>query len=57
MLYECDDSNCNVGAGACGNRAFDGLRQRTRAGGKYNSGVEVVRTAGKGFGGAQQPHL
>ena len=50
MFYECDDSNCNVGAEHCKNRNFEDLRQRVKAGGKYNIGVEVVKTQDKGHG-------
>ncbi|KAI9812702.1 MAG: hypothetical protein M1832_000359 [Thelocarpon impressellum] len=50
MFYECDENNCNVGPAHCTNRAFEDLRRRGKAGGKFNSGVEVVRTEGKGFG-------
>lgn len=50
MFYECDDSNCNAGAERCGNRSFEGLRKRCKAGGKYNVGVEVIKTADRGYG-------
>ncbi|KAI9798601.1 MAG: hypothetical protein M1825_005299 [Sarcosagium campestre] len=50
MFYECDDSNCNVGAEQCTNRSFADLRQRCKAGGKYNIGVEVIKTADRGYG-------
>ncbi|KAL9061628.1 MAG: hypothetical protein Q9206_000493 [Seirophora lacunosa] len=50
MFYECDDTNCNVGADVCNNRAFEGLKQRHKAGGKYNIGVEVIKTADRGYG-------
>ncbi|PGH34804.1 histone-lysine N-methyltransferase ASH1L [[Emmonsia] crescens] len=50
MFYECDDNNCKLGAELCGNRSFEGLRQRTKAGGKYNIGVEVIKTADRGYG-------
>ncbi|KAE8151944.1 hypothetical protein BDV25DRAFT_128430 [Aspergillus avenaceus] len=49
MLYECDESNCALGP-ECGNRNFEGLKQRTKAGGKYNIGVEVIKTADRGYG-------
>ncbi|KAF9888398.1 hypothetical protein FE257_008676 [Aspergillus nanangensis] len=49
MFYECDDGNCGLGSG-CGNRNFDELKQRTKAGGKYNIGVEVIKTADRGYG-------
>ncbi|OJD16880.1 hypothetical protein AJ78_02977 [Emergomyces pasteurianus Ep9510] len=50
MFYECDDNNCKLGAEMCGNRSFEGLRQRTKVGGKYNIGVEVIKTADRGYG-------
>lgn len=50
MLYECDDINCKLGEERCGNRSFSGLRQRTKAGGKYNIGVEVIKTEDRGYG-------
>lgn len=49
MFYECDDSNCGVGR-QCGNRNFNELKQRTKAGGKYNVGVEVIKTTDRGYG-------
>src|SRR6266516_3870592 len=42
MFYECDDSNCRLTEEQCGNRRFEGLRQRVKKGGKYNVGVEVI---------------
>lgn len=50
MYYECDERNCNLPAERCGNRAFDGLRQRVKKGGKYNVGVEVIKTEDRGYG-------
>ncbi|KAL8720211.1 MAG: hypothetical protein Q9225_002904 [Loekoesia sp. 1 TL-2023] len=50
MFYECDDTNCNVGADHCNNRSFEGLKQRHKKGGKYNIGVEVIKTADRGYG-------
>ena len=50
MLYECNDGNCNIGAAHCQNRAFAQLRERYRNGNKYDIGVEVLQTDGKGFG-------
>ncbi|KAI9842351.1 MAG: hypothetical protein M1838_003167 [Thelocarpon superellum] len=50
MFYECDDSNCSIGADRCTNRPFEQLQQRYKAGGKYNIGVEVIKTEGKGYG-------
>ncbi|BDD63353.1 hypothetical protein MAP00_008253 [Monascus purpureus] len=49
MFYECDDSNCRLGS-ECGNRSFEELKQRTKAGGKYNIGVEVIKTKDRGYG-------
>ncbi|KAJ6145946.1 hypothetical protein N7497_007928 [Penicillium chrysogenum] len=49
MFYECDNGNCRLGP-ECGNRNFEGLKQRTKAGGKYNIGVEVIKTADRGYG-------
>lgn len=50
MYYECDSRNCNLTEEQCGNRAFEGLRKRVKAGGQYNVGVEVLRTADRGYG-------
>jgi len=50
MYYECDDRNCNLTEEQCGNRAFEGLRQRVKKGGKYNIGVEVIKTSDRGYG-------
>lgn len=50
MFYECDDSNCNIGAEHCTNRSFEDLRRRHKAGGKYNIGVDVIKTADRGYG-------
>ncbi|KAI9780486.1 MAG: hypothetical protein M1816_002848 [Peltula sp. TS41687] len=50
MYYECDDSNCNIGAENCTNRAFEDLRKRCKAGGKFNIGVEVMQTSDRGYG-------
>ena len=50
MLYECDDSNCNIGAELCSNRPFAELKRRCKAGGKYNVGVEVMKTIDRGYG-------
>ncbi|KAL8687943.1 MAG: hypothetical protein Q9218_006018 [Villophora microphyllina] len=50
MFYECDDANCNVGADRCNNRRFEELKERNRKGGKYNIGVEVIKTADRGHG-------
>jgi [histone H3]-lysine4 N-trimethyltransferase ASH1L len=50
MYYECDSKNCNLKPEQCGNRAFDDLRGRVKKGGKYNIGVEVIKTADRGYG-------
>ncbi|RYO87761.1 hypothetical protein DL763_006232 [Monosporascus cannonballus] len=50
MLYECDSTNCNVGPELCQNRAFARLQERTKAGGKYRVGVEVIKTEDRGYG-------
>ncbi len=50
MFYECDDSNCSIGAEHCTNRSFEDLRKRCKAGGRYNIGVEVIKTADRGYG-------
>lgn len=49
MFYECDNGNCRLGP-ECGNRNFEGLKHRTKAGGKYNIGVEVIKTKDRGYG-------
>jgi histone-lysine N-methyltransferase ASH1L len=50
MLYECDDGNCSVGHEKCGNRAFTDLQERRTKGGKFRIGVEVIKTADRGYG-------
>lgn len=50
MFYECDNTNCDLGADICTNRSFEHLRQRTKAGSKYSIGVEVVKTPDRGHG-------
>lgn len=49
MFYECDDRICGLGP-ECGNRNFEGLKHRAKLGGKYNVGVEVIKTADRGYG-------
>ncbi|KAJ5594481.1 uncharacterized protein N7459_000689 [Penicillium hispanicum] len=49
MFYECDNGNCRLGP-ECGNRNFNELKHRTKAGGKYNIGVEVIKTPDRGYG-------
>jgi [histone H3]-lysine4 N-trimethyltransferase ASH1L len=48
MFYECDEGNCSLAE--CSNRSFQSLAQRTKKGGKYNVGVEVIQTRDRGFG-------
>jgi histone-lysine N-methyltransferase ASH1L len=50
MLYECDDGNCSAGREHCTNRAFSDLQERRSKGGKYRIGVEVIKTADRGYG-------
>jgi hypothetical protein len=50
MLYECDDNNCGAGRQHCTNRAFADLQERRKGGGKYRIGVEVIKTADRGYG-------
>ncbi|KAK4200169.1 hypothetical protein QBC40DRAFT_74080 [Triangularia verruculosa] len=50
MLYECDDTNCNAGREFCTNRAFQDLQERTKQGGRYRVGVEVLKTSDRGYG-------
>ena len=50
MFYECDERNCNLNEEQCGNRSFKDLQQRTKKGGKYNVGVEVIKTIDRGYG-------
>ncbi|KZF20518.1 SET domain-containing protein [Xylona heveae TC161] len=50
MFYECDETNCNIGAEYCTNRNFQALKQRCKSGGKYHIGVEVIKTADRGYG-------
>ncbi|KAK4153708.1 hypothetical protein C8A00DRAFT_15076 [Chaetomidium leptoderma] len=50
MLYECDETNCNLGKPQCTNRAFQDLQERTKKGGRYRVGVEVLKTGDRGYG-------
>ncbi|WEW57536.1 protein lysine methyltransferase [Emydomyces testavorans] len=50
MFYECDDTNCKLGPELCHNRPFSELRRRCKAGGKFNIGVEVIKTKDRGYG-------
>jgi palmitoyltransferase ZDHHC9/14/18 len=49
MAYECDDTNCRLGADVCGNRPFAELKRRAK-GNRYDYGVEVTDTPNRGFG-------
>ena len=50
MLYECDATNCPVGPEFCTNRHFTDLAARTKSGGPYRIGVEVMKTEDRGYG-------
>jgi [histone H3]-lysine4 N-trimethyltransferase ASH1L len=50
MQYECNDDNCNLAASQCSNRAFAELAARTKKGGAFDLGVEVIKTSNRGFG-------
>ncbi|QIW98325.1 hypothetical protein AMS68_003843 [Peltaster fructicola] len=50
MHYECDKNNCALTPEQCGNRAFADLAHRTKKGGKFDIGVEIVQTSNRGFG-------
>ena len=50
MFYECDDSNCKIGASFCTNRSFQDLHQRSKHGNPYDIGVEVLKTSDRGYG-------
>jgi len=50
MYYECDSRNCGLAEEQCGNRNFELLKQRVKKGGKYNVGVEVIKTEDRGYG-------
>ncbi|KAI9737979.1 MAG: hypothetical protein M1834_009349 [Cirrosporium novae-zelandiae] len=50
MFYECDDMNCNLSPDNCGNRSFADLKRRCKKGGKFNIGVEVIKTVNRGYG-------
>ncbi|KAL3472630.1 hypothetical protein BJX99DRAFT_235044 [Aspergillus californicus] len=49
MFFECDNRICGLGP-ECGNRNFEEIKQRAKAGGKYNVGVEVIKTPDRGYG-------
>ncbi|KAK5679531.1 hypothetical protein LTS10_008352 [Elasticomyces elasticus] len=50
MQYECNDDNCAVKGGECGNRCFADLTSRLKKGGQFDIGVEVLKTPNRGFG-------
>ncbi|PNS21321.1 hypothetical protein CAC42_1100 [Sphaceloma murrayae] len=50
MLYECDDNNCALTAEQCTNRAFADLAKRTKSGGQFDIGVEIIHTKECGHG-------
>lgn len=50
MQYECDDTNCALPAELCSNRPFAEITTRTKKGGAYDLGVEVVKTEQRGHG-------
>ncbi|KAK5717102.1 hypothetical protein LTR15_008991 [Elasticomyces elasticus] len=50
MQYECNDDNCAVKGGECGNRCFADLTSRLKKGGAFDVGVEVLKTDRRGFG-------
>ena len=50
MQYECNEDNCNLPADQCSNRAFAELATRTKKGGAFDLGVEVIKTGNRGFG-------
>ncbi|KAI9700889.1 MAG: hypothetical protein M1820_006650 [Bogoriella megaspora] len=50
MYYECDETNCNVGPEHCQNRHFADLKRRVARGGRFDSGVDVMKTPDRGYG-------
>lgn len=50
MGYECDESNCRLEPDNCSNRPFSELERRRTKGGRYDIGVEVVKTKNRGHG-------
>ena len=50
MQYECNEDNCALPAEQCSNRAFAELAARTKKGGAFDIGVEVLKTDKRGFG-------
>lgn len=50
MLYECDENNCALTEDQCTNRAFSDLAKRTKKGGQFDIGVEIIKTKECGHG-------
>ncbi|KXT04813.1 hypothetical protein AC578_9753 [Pseudocercospora eumusae] len=50
MQYECDATNCPLPPELCSNRPFAEITARTKKGGAYDVGVEVVKTEKRGHG-------
>ena len=50
MQYECNEDNCLLHPSECRNRSFAELAARMKKGGPYDLGVEVLKTAERGFG-------
>lgn len=50
MQYECGKDNCNLDPSQCSNRPFAELGERIKKAGSFDIGVEVVKTAQRGFG-------
>lgn len=50
MHYECNENNCSLNGMGCSNRPFAQLADRIRKGGRYDIGVEVIKTTNRGFG-------
>ena len=49
MSYECVETNCPLTPELCRNRPFGQLKKRAK-GNRYDYGVEVMETEGKGYG-------
>lgn len=49
MAYECDENNCPLAEDQCTNRPFAELKRRSKMN-RYDYGVEVMETGGKGYG-------
>ncbi|KAM0717872.1 hypothetical protein Q7P37_006204 [Cladosporium fusiforme] len=50
MHYECNENNCSLNGVGCSNRPFAQLAARIKKGGRYDIGVEVIKTSNRGFG-------